>query len=179
MRKLAFAFLLISCGNDVDLVPGGKEIIVLDPQPSGIEVGTSQKYVLDPSESSTLVKSGEMHLEVKSKDEKFTAIAGEASVQTVVGPKSFDMARNIENEILTIDFISSLRAKKTHQAAEFKVEYIELTAAACDVVRLTNIKDMPGAVLEPTICIGSRTMPKVKVTVKESGMTVPVTFKAL
>lgn len=177
---IAAIFVAYGCGNDVDVIPGaGKEIIILDPKPSGIEVGTSQKYVLDPSESSTLVKSGEMFLEVKFKDDKFTSIGGEASVETVVGPKSFDMARNIENEILTIDFISALRVKRTHQAAEFKIDYIELTPSACDVVRLTEIKDMPGARLEPTICLGSKTMPKVKVTVKESGMFIPVTFKAL
>lgn len=82
------------------------------------------------------------------------------------------------NHVSSPQFMAELRAKKTHQAAEFKLEYVSLTPDACDVVRLTNIKGMPDAVLEPTICIGAKLLPRVKVIVKENGMTVPVTFKA-
>jgi hypothetical protein len=120
-----------------------------------------------------------MRLEVVARDEKFTTIGGGATVETVVGRKSFDMNRNIENDFLSAKFMAELRAKGAKQATEFYLNYVGLTPEGCDVLRLTKIKDMPDAVLEPTICIAARTMPMVKVVAKEGGVTVAVVFKSL
>jgi len=181
MRMIAAIclFILVSaCGSEKLVpIPGGKEIVILEPKPKMIEVGSRAHYVLDPAKSSNLVKSGYMDLEVVSRSDTFTQVGGGAEVQTVIGPKTFDLTRNIENELLTSEFMAELRGVKAHQAAEFLVSYVELTPNGCDVVRLTGIKDMDGTVIEPTICIAARTIPHVAVTVKTNGMTVPVLFK--
>lgn len=181
MKKLLTTAMLVSgCGTvgDKPLLPMNRdpEIVIITPKPKGIEVGQHAKYIVDPKRSSNLVSSGVMNVEVSAKDDKFTTIYGSAAVQTVIGAKTFSLTNKIENELLTPEFMANLRGKKTHQATEFSIQWIELTADACDVIELTNIKGMDDAVLRPTICIGSRTIPSLKVTVKSNGMTVPVTF---
>lgn len=184
MRKLFVLLLLTACGqgeDDSDFIPikVGKEIVIVDPKPKTLEVGMRANYVLDPKLSSDLVKSGSMKAEITDVDLQFTHVYGKAIVQTVIGQKDFEMTNAIENELLTAQFMAELRGKKSHRASEFFVEYIELTPEGCDVVRLTQIKGIDDAVLEPTICIAARKIPILKVTVKTNGMTVPVTFKAV
>jgi hypothetical protein len=183
MKKTALAALVLlsACGGEDEILPikTGKDVVIVDPKPKTLEVGMRAKYVLDPKRSSDLVKSGYMNVEVTGKDEKFTYLKGNAVVQTVVGEKDFEMTNGIENEILTVQFMADLRTKKKHQATEFLVEYQELTPEGCDRVKLTNIKGMDDAVLEPAICIASRQVPELRVTVRTSGMTVPVTFRAV
>jgi len=183
MRKLLILLLLTACGqgdDDNDFIPirAGKDVVIVDPKPKTLEVGTKADYVLDPKLSSDLVKSGSMKAEITAKNDKFTSVYGKAVVQTVIGQKDFEMTNNIENEILSAQFMAELRGKKSHKASEFFVEYIELTPEGCDVVRLTQVKGMDGSILEPTICVAARKIPILKVTVKTNGMTVPVTFRA-
>ena len=88
MRMIAAIclFILVSaCGSEKLVpVPGGKEIVILEPKPKMIEVGSRAHYVLDPAKSSNLVKSGYMDAEVLSQDDKFTKVGGGAEVQTVI-----------------------------------------------------------------------------------------------
>jgi len=184
MRKVFILLFLTACGQgteDSEFIPIkiGKDIVIVDPKPKTLDVGMRADYILDPKLSSDLVKSGSMKATITDIDEQFTYVYGKAIVQTVIGPKDFEMTNAIENELLTAQFMAELRGKKSHRASEFFVEYIELTPEGCDVVRLTQIKGMDDAVLEPTICIAARKIPILKVTVKTNGVTVPVTFKAV
>lgn len=180
---IASGVILTGCGTVTDaglnpIVPG-KEIVIISPQPKTLEVGQKGAYVVDPKRSSDLVKSGVLTVEVTAVDDKEATVYGSASVQTMIGVQKFELTNHIENELLTPEFMAELRAKKTHAAKEFNIQWLELTPDGCDIIELTAIKGMDDAVLRPTICLANRTIPSVKITVKTNGMTVPVTFVAV
>ena len=170
-RLLAVLGLLVGCGNDID-------VRFVTPEPKHLEVGETASFVLDPSESSQVIKSGTMTLTIDAITEAETTVRGVAHVQTIIGPKDFTIVNGVENEILTLDFLESLREVKTHQARNAKLTYVGLTKEACDTVSLSEIKGSDGLTIVPTICVSSRTIPQVGVKFDAGGTSINATFKA-
>jgi hypothetical protein len=171
LRLLAVLGLLVGCGNDID-------VRFVTPEPKHLEVGESASFVLDPSQSSSVIKSGTMVMTIDAITEEETVVRGVAHVQTIIGPKEFTMVNGIENELLTLEFLEKLRDEKTHQAKNALMTYSGLTREGCDIVALSNIKGSDNLTLIPTLCVSSRTMPQVAIKFNAGGTEIDAVFKA-
>lgn len=174
MRQvLAFALLFASCGS-----PKVKEILVREEAPKKVRLGETAHFVLDTEASSKLIYSGIMDLSVVSETVDNLGIEGVAKVDTIVGPKTFNVASEVETSILSARFISELRTSKTYQARNAHIEYVSLTPEGCDKIRVSEIRNYPDLTLDPTLCLSSATIPSVEITVRDKGLTISATFRA-
>lgn len=170
-RILMPILLLAGCGSTTN------ERIV-SPSPKRLQLGEKIHFVLDPAESSQIIKSGSLDLEVAEITEERTTIKGTALVDTIFGPKNRDIIKDVPNEILTLKFLETLRQEKHYEGPDLTVTYKALTIQACDELVITDITGYVGVTLEPRICVASATIPVTKVILEFSGVPVTATFKS-
>lgn len=163
--------LLAGCGNHVD-------VRIVQPTPKTLQVGEKIHFVLDPAESSQLIKSGSLDLEVAEITDTRTTIKGVALVDSIFGPKNRDIIKDVPNEILTLDFLEKLRKEKHYEGPDLSVDYKALTIQACDELVISDITGYVGVTLEPRLCVASRTIPVTRVILEFSGVPVTATFKS-
>ena len=174
MRQvLAFALLFASCGS-----PKVREILVREEAPKKVKVGEKAHFVLDTEASSKLIYSGTMNLSVVSETGDSLGIEGVAKVDTIVGPKTFEVASEVETSILSARFMGELRTSKSYEARNAHIEYGALTPEGCDEIVVSSIRNYPDLTLRPTLCLSSATIPTVKITVRDKGLTISATFRA-
>jgi len=173
MRKSIYAALLLlcGCGNSVD-------IRIVEPTPKRLKKGEKIHFILDPAESSQLIKSGSLDLEIAEITDTRTTVKGRALVQSIFGPKNQDILKEVPNEILTLDFVEKLRNEKRYEGPDLTVTYKALTIQGCDEVVISDITGYVGVTMEPRICLASQTIPVTKVILEFSGTPVTATFKS-
>ena len=163
-------FLLNACG------PGPRELL-LEPTPKRIEVGTSVAYVLDPQESSQIVTSGGLTISVLERTETITTFVAKADVQTKFGPQTVELTQAMANDVLSLEFLVSLREAKSFVGAGYSVRYEGLTREGCDQIAVFDITQHPGVTLNPTVCVASAQAPRLMVFVDLYGLPIRMAFK--
>lgn len=167
---VAVLFLSSACG------PGPRELL-LEPTPKRIEVGTSAEYVLDAQDSSQIVTSGRLILTVSERSETLTTFVAKAEVETKFGPQKVELTQAVANDVLTLDFLVSLRETKSFVGAGYSVRYEGLTREGCDEISVFDITQYPGVTLKPTLCIASAQAPWLMVFVDLYGLPIRMAFK--
>lgn len=171
IRIIIATALLFGCGNSID-------VRFSNPEPKRFEVGESAFFVLDPGASSNLLKSGTLDMTIVSIDTVETSIKGTAKLQTIIGGKDFEVTQSLENELLNLDFLESLRSKKTHQAKNGLLTYVGLSKEGCDIIAVSNIRGSDGLTVTPVLCVSSSTIPQVTMKLDASGTVVTAVFKS-
>lgn len=171
-QVIVIAALISSCSSEP------KVRIVREPQPKVFEVGERAHFSFDPSQSSKLIQSGHLTIEVTGKNERMTAFSGMANVETVIGAKEFAVAGEVENSALTLDYLKTLRVSKADTLANASVSYVGMSDEGCDTLTLTGIRGYPDLSLSPTVCVSSRSVPRVKVGVRQKGLSIDAVFEA-
>ena len=154
MRILLVLALITACGKDE----------VISPTPKRLQVGESAQFVLDTEESTDIFRSGKLTLSVTSIDDVETTVSAKASLKTVFGEQTIEIAKPIENEILSEQFLVRLRKETRYRAKLMTLDYSG-TQSECDVIRVSEIDGQPGVNLEPTLCLDAQTIPKLVVKI--------------
>ena len=163
-------FLSSACGS-------GHRERLLEPTSKRIEVGTSAEYVLDPENSSQIVTSGDLTITVSERSETLTTFVAKADVQTKFGPQKVELTQAVANDVLTLDFLVSLRETKSFVGAGYSVRYEGLTREGCDDISVFDITQYAGVTLRPTLCIASAQAPRLMVFVDLYGLPIRMAFK--
>lgn len=171
-HMLLCLIMLIGCGRETV-----RERLVKE-EPKMVQVGAKGHYSLSATESSGVIKAGYMDVEVTAITDKWASLRGVAEVDTIIGHKTYVVAGDIENELLTPDFLRKLRSSPSYQAANTLITHEGLTDELCDRLVLSEIRSYPDLILAPQLCIQSRTVPVVKVLVKSGRDTYTAFFRA-
>lgn len=163
-------FLLTACGSEPSK-------LLLEPTPKQLEVGTSAHYVLDPQQSTQIVTSGDLNIDISERTETLTTFTAKADVQTKFGPQKVELTQAVANDVLTVDFLADLRDKKTFVGNGYSLRYESMTREGCDEVSVSDITQYPGVTLKPTICVASAQAPRLMVFVDLYGLPIRMAFK--
>lgn len=173
MRHVLLCLIMLaSCGREKV-----RERLVRE-EPKMIEVGAKGHYSLSAAESSGVIKAGYMDVEVAGISDSWTSLRGVAVVDTIIGKKTYVVAGDIENGLLTPEFLRKLRSAPSYQAANTLITHEGLTDELCDRLVLSEIRNYPDLILAPQLCIQSRTVPVVKVLVRSGRDTYTAFFRA-
>lgn len=168
-RLLLAAFCLVSCSDDKD--------ILISPKPIVLKKGAFTSFILDEASSSDVMKSGTLVMTVDDITETDTVISANAKINLSIGEQKVNLTNSIENEILSVTFMDSLRFEKAYQAKKMHIEHVGLSPFGCDMLRITKIEGQMGVTIEPTICLASQTIPKLDVKLGLFGQSITASFR--
>lgn len=169
MRFAIFFMVLASCS-------GGPKEVLLDPQPKTLEVGESATFVLDPSQSSKFVTNGDMTISVESVTDEAVTFAAKVRLDTKFGPQNVDITQAVSPEVLTKEFLVSLRSYLDYVGDGYKLKYQGMNDDGCDQIKVYDIEKYKGVVITPTICLSAKTVPVITVEVDMYGVPVKLVF---
>lgn len=173
MRQLSLiAMLFISCGS-----PKVREVLVRE-EPKRITVGERADYVLDAAKSSRVISRGQLVMEVTEVTDDHVTLKGVAEVDTIIGKKTFEVVGDLEQEILTAEWLGGFRkAGAPYQARNTLITYKGISDEGCDTVNLDRITGYPDLALEPTVCVAAKTVPTMLVLARQNGADIRAFFR--
>lgn len=163
MRQLGLiAIVLASCGS-----PKVHEVLVKE-EPKRLKVGETAHFVLDHDKSSSVIGSGVLDVTVTDMNVEYVTLTGKAVVQTIVGEKTFEVVGDLEQAILTPEWLGGFRKLgQQYQAKNALLTYQGISNEGCDTINLDKIKGYPDLSLEPTVCVAAQTVPSVLVIARQ------------
>lgn len=171
LRLLGSLLLMVTaCGSE----PRER---LLAPTPKTLEVGEAATYLLDPGASSQVVTGGDLEITVVEKTDVMTTLVAKADVQTKFGPQKVVLKQAVANDVLSLDFLASLRDTKTFVGNGYTLRHTGLTREGCDELGLAEIAEYPNVALNLTLCAASRQAPLITVLVDLYGLPIRMVFK--
>lgn len=170
LKFLMVPFILVSCGRF-----DKRETPDVDPQEQTVKVGSKDEYVLDPKQSSNLLTSGKLTVEVVSKDDVFTKFKIDGKVRTPIGDKNLSILQPVPNEIITMKFLETFRQTKTFANKDFKMNYLGVVGN-CEQVLLYDMKGYEWLKVKGMLCLVTKNVPELKARFFVFGQTLEGVF---
>lgn len=173
MRGLFFPFFIMvvaACGRLEK-----REAPRVNPGEQQLKVGFESLYLLDPSQSDSILKSSTVTWKVVTVEAQSTTFSLRGKVNTAFGPQQIEIVRAVPNEVLNISFVDQLRSIKTFKGADFWLDYLSKTGS-CDLIKIHNIKDYDWIKINATFCQDKKNVPKIQAEFKFFGQKMRATY---